>query len=151
MGEKAAGRGYSQRDSPSRAGEGPGPATPPQPARVGTVRTPVAMEVKPVPSSTPDRLTDDQKEVWDLMRPHLSEPSGDQAPQHAVNLGIHSFLYWCDFDGLRPLPSEAAIRAEFEAAGVPERFPSEDFWEHLRENPGYPWILAPRGRSAWGR
>lgn len=102
-------------------------------------------------ASTPDRLTSEQKDVWDEMRPHVAQPSGDQTPQQAVNLGIDSFFFWCAFDGLRPLPSEAAIRAEFEAAGVPEHFPSADFWEHRRRNPGYHWILAPRGASAWGR
>jgi hypothetical protein len=108
------------------------------------------MEVKRVRSSTEDRLTPEQREVWDLMRPHVPKPTGDQTPQQAVNLGIDSFFFWCDFDGLRPLPSEASVRAEFEAAGVPERFPSEYFWEHRRQHPGYHWIVAPRGPSAWG-
>lgn len=28
-------------------------------------------------------------------------------------------------------------------AGVPELCPGEDFWDLLRREPGYPWILAP--------
>jgi hypothetical protein len=97
-----------------------------------------------------DRLTPDQKEVWDVMKPHVPKPSGDQTPEQAVNLGILSFLFVCDFDGLRPLPTEAAMKAEFEAAGVPEAIPPDDYWQSLRENPGAPWILAPRGLEAWG-
>jgi len=84
------------------------------------------MEVNQVTSSNRDRLDPDQKEVWDVMKPHLAEASEGQTQEQAINFGILSFLYWCGLDGLRPLPTEEAIRAEFEEAGVPERFPAEE-------------------------
>jgi hypothetical protein len=84
------------------------------------------------------------------MRPHVPRPSRNQTPEQAVNLGVLSFLWWCDFDGLDPQPTEAAVRAEFEAANVPEFCPGPGFWGHLRRNPGYPWILAPgANRERW--
>jgi hypothetical protein len=80
------------------------------------------MEVNQVTDENRDRLDPDQKGVWNLMQPHLAEASEGQTREQAINFGILSFLYWCELDGLRPLPTEAAIRAEFEEAGVPERY-----------------------------
>ena len=95
-------------------------------------------------SNATDRLTPEQKELWDQHPPHVPKRSGDQTPQQAINLGVLAFIFWCDFAGVGSRdPNEAAIRAEFEAAGVPELCPDDDFWELLRRNPGYPWILAP--------
>ena len=95
-------------------------------------------------STHDDRLTPEQKELWDEQEFHVPKPSGDQTLQQAINLGVLSFLFWCDFAGVGPSPpTESAIRAEFDAAGVPELCPGNDFWELLRRNPGYPWILAP--------
>jgi hypothetical protein len=103
------------------------------------------MEVIPVTKR--NRLTPDQKEVWDVIQPHLAEASEGSTQQQAVNLGVLSLLWWCEFDGMQC--TEEAIRAEFEAAGAPELCPPDDVWEFLRDNPGYPWILAPRGTDAW--
>jgi len=95
------------------------------------------------------RLESEQKDLWDQLQPHVPKPSGDQTPQQAINLAVLTFLFWCDFAGVGPSqPSEAAILAEFEAAGVPARFPPDDFWEPLRRNPGYAWILAPANTTA---
>ena len=90
-----------------------------------------------------DRLTPEQKEVWDEHRFHVPKPSRGQTRQQAINLSALSFLFLCDFTGLEPVPTEAAIRAEFVAAGVPELCPGPEFWEHLRRHPGHHWILAP--------
>ena len=95
------------------------------------------------PKIPPDRLTPEQKEIWDEHRFHVPEPSGGQTARQAINLAVLSFLFWCDFAGLEPVPTEAAIRAEFTAAGVPELCPDDEFWELLRRNLGYHWILAP--------
>jgi hypothetical protein len=98
-----------------------------------------------VSPDTPNHLTPAQKRLWDEMRPHRATPSGRRTSRRqAINLAVLSFQFWCDFDGVGPdPPGEDAIRAEFEAAGVPELCPPGDYWEHLRLNPGYPWILAP--------
>ena len=100
-----------------------------------------------------DRLDPDQKEVWDVMKPHLGEAYGENSREQAINFGILSFLYWCDLDGYWPLPTEDAIRTEFEEAGVPERFPGSEYWEFLRRNPGHWWILdrATRAQGAGRR
>ena len=71
----------------------------------------------------------EQGEVWDVMQVHVPRPSGEQTDRQAVNLAVLSFLFWCDFDGVGETdPTEAALKAEFEARGVPEACPSEDFW-----------------------
>ena len=63
----------------------------------------------------PARLDPDQKEVWDVvMRPHLAEARKPSTQQQAVDLGVLSLLWWCDFDGM-PC-TEEAIKGEFEAA-----------------------------------
>ena len=94
-------------------------------------------------NASADRLTSEQKKLWDELQVHVPKPSGDQTPQQAINLSVLSFLFLCDFEGFEPLPAEAAIRAEFVAAGVPGRCPGARFWEHLRRHPGYHWVLAP--------
>jgi hypothetical protein len=108
------------------------------------------MEVIPVSSNEIDRLTAEQRDVWERMRIHVPKPSCQQTRQQAINLGVLSFLWWCDFDGLAPQPTQAAVRAEFKAMGVPELCPGPEFWDHLRRNPSYPWILAPgANRERW--
>lgn len=81
-------------------------------------------------------LTPDQKRVWDIMRMHEIEPSPGRTPEQASNFAVSSFLYWCWFDGLRPEPTQEAVTAEFEAAGVPELAPGDDFWKDFRDRRG---------------
>jgi hypothetical protein len=79
-----------------------------------------------------NQVTTDQKEVWDVMRPHLAGATSGQTQEQAVNFAVLSFLVWCELDGLGQ-PTEAAIRAEFEEAGMPERFPELDWWRSRDE------------------
>jgi hypothetical protein len=93
-----------------------------------------------------ERLEPEQQELWDWsIRPDLG---GELAGPSAVRLAVLSFLFWCDFAGVgQTEPSEEAIRTAFAEAGVPELVPEEDFWRRLRDDPLYPWVLAP-GRYA---
>jgi hypothetical protein len=65
---------------PSGAGEGPGPPTPPQPARVDTVRQPGSMEViaclasRSRRSSAPVTSADASVHEWDIVM--LGSPGG---------------------------------------------------------------------------
>jgi hypothetical protein len=92
-----------------------------------------------------DRLSPDQKDFWDYLRPYACEPTGKQTPEQAINLAVSTFVAWCHFEriGSTP-PTPTAIRAEFEAAGVPEACPSADFLEELQRDPESLNALMPR-------
>ena len=109
------------------------------------------MEVSAVSSAAPKRLSPEQKELWDELQIHVPKPSGQQTRPQAVNLAVDSFLFWCDFAGVGPSqPGAEAIKAEFEAAGVPELCPPADYLEEVRLHPTRLWYLAPgASRSAW--
>lgn len=132
------------RDLSIKTGRGTRPDDPAATSPSGTVRQPEPMEVNALSSAAPKRLPPRQKELWDQMQPHVPKPSGDQTPQQAVNLGIDSFLFLLDFEGIGPSPPTAeAIQAEFDEAGVPELCPDADHLEDVRLHPTKLWYLAP--------
>ncbi len=97
------------------------------------------------------RLDAEQRELWDFLRLHEPKPSAGMTAERAINLGVLTFLFWCDFDGVGAAnPTREAIEAEFTARGAAEVAPGTEFWELLEREPGYPWILAPGARvDAW--
>src|SRR4051794_3170236 len=92
-----------------------------------------------------DRLSPDQKEFWDYLRPYACEPCGDQTPAQAINLAVSTFIAWCHFQGIgSETPTPAAIQAEFQAAGVPDACPSAETLEKLHRDPESLSALVPR-------
>jgi hypothetical protein len=92
-----------------------------------------------------DQLSPDQKDFWDYLRPYACEPFGEQTREQAINLAVSTFLAWCHFERLGPeTPTPSAIRAEFEAAGVPEDCPSAEDLEDWHHNPEPLRYLVPR-------
>jgi hypothetical protein len=101
-------------------------------------------EASEAPDRLPRRLSPEQRELWALMQPHVPQPSGQQSAQQSLNLAVDSFLFWCDFAGIgKHQPGAEAIRAEFEAAGVPDLCPPHDYLEEMRLHPERLWYLAP--------
>jgi hypothetical protein len=80
-----------------------------------------------------DRLTEGQQELWELLRPDLAEPDGDQTLAEARYLAITTFGHLCEMDGWDP-PTEAEIVAALRAAG----FTEGEIAEALTAGPGSP-------------
>ena len=86
-------------------------------------------------------LSPEQLAVWDVMAVHVPEPSSGQTPEQAVNLGVTSFLWACDWDGLEPLPSVADVLAEFRRRGA-SVLPDRAFLERVLSDETTRWAVA---------
>jgi hypothetical protein len=58
-------------------------------------------------------LTPEQRDLWEEIGVPDPQPEGEQTPEQAVSLVVHSFRYVCCLEGVEP-PSEEAIRAEMD-------------------------------------
>lgn len=70
----------------------------------------------------PDGLSSDQRALWDYLGGYMHRPSARSSAEQARNLVVSGFQYVCSFEGI-PVPSRAAVLAEFEATyGAGSRF-----------------------------
>ena len=101
-------------------------------------------------NGAPRRLSQDQKQLWDEVRPHVPSGVGRQGTaQQRVNLFVAQFVFWCDFEGVGSTPPSAeAIKAEFEAAGASELCPDSAYLEEICGDPASLWLFAPGGAAS---
>jgi hypothetical protein len=78
-------------------------------------------------------LSEEQQELWALLRPDLAEPDGAQTLAEARYLAITTFARFCEMDGWDP-PTAAEIVAALRAAGLTEG----EIAEALTAGPGRP-------------
>ena len=95
--------------------------------------------------SSTHRRPSDARAEGALGRAGVPRPEAERGPDRATGdqPGVLSFLFWCDFAGVGPVRHRVRDQGRLYVVGGSEPRPGNDFWELLRRNPGYPWILAP--------